>query len=46
MLAPPHPDRLQFDGDALFTFQVHAVEQLSLHVALLDGSSQLQHTVG
>ena len=34
------------DRDAAFAFEVHIVEQLGLHIAVGDGSGQLQDTVG
>ena len=43
---PRHAHRLGFDGDAAFALDVHAVEVLGSHVALLDGPGHLEHAVG
>ncbi len=40
-----HAHRRQFDGNALFTLQIHLVQQLGFHVALFDRSGQFQQTV-
>ncbi|MPN01890.1 hypothetical protein SDC9_149103 [bioreactor metagenome] len=41
-----HPHRMRFDGDAAFALQVHAVEQLLLEVAFVDGMGIFQKPVG
>jgi hypothetical protein len=43
---PGQPDVLRLDGDAALALDVHAVEVLRAHVALLDDARQLQHPVG
>lgn len=42
---PGQPDRLALDGDAALALDVHAVEVLGAHLALLDHTGQLQHPV-
>ena len=42
---PRHAHSLRLDGDAAFAFDVHAVQVLVAHIALLDDASQLQHPV-
>ena len=37
---------LAFDGDAAFALDVHAVKQLSLHIAMRHGAGHLQNAVG
>ena len=41
-----HANSLAFDGDAAFALDVHAVKQLSLHVAMRHGAGHLQNAVG
>jgi hypothetical protein len=43
---PRQPDGLRLDGDAALALDVHAVEVLRAHVALLDDAGHLQHPVG
>ena len=40
-----HLDRVALDGDALFAFEVHIVEHLRLHFALVQGVGFFQQTV-
>lgn len=40
-----HLDRLQFDGDATLALQIHLIEELFLHLALLDRLGQLQQAI-
>jgi len=40
------PHRLQLDGDAALALQVHAVEHLLLHLALLDGAADVDEAIG
>ncbi len=39
-------DRVGLDGDATFAFDIHAVQQLRLHIARGDGAGHLDQTVG
>ena len=41
-----HRHRARLDGDTPFALEVHVVEQLRLHLALLDGARQLEQAVG
>ena len=41
-----HAHSLAFDGDAALALDVHAVEQLLLHIALRHGAGQFQHAIG
>ena len=41
-----HAHRRRLDGDAALALQIHAVEQLLLHIAVADGVRELQHPVG
>ena len=41
-----HPDRVQLDGDPALALEVHGVEQLLPHLALLDGAGGLDQPVG
>ena len=41
-----HGDGVRFDGDAAFALQIHAVQQLILHVAERDGAGLFQNAVG
>ncbi len=43
---PRQPDVLRLDGDAALTLDVHAVQVLGAHVALLDHTGDLEHPVG
>ena len=43
---PRQPDRLALDGDAALALDVHAVEVLRAHRALVDHAGELQHAVG
>ena len=38
-------DALRLDGDAAFTLQVHGVEHLRLHLALLEAAAHLDEAV-
>jgi len=46
ILLPGHAHRLELDGNPLFTLEIHGIEELRLHVALMDGAGELEHTVG
>ena len=39
-------DGVGLDGDAALALDIHGVEQLRLHVALLDGAGELEDAVG
>ena len=39
-------DRMGFDGDSAFPFQVHRVKELSLHISFGDQTRSLKQTVG
>ena len=41
-----HPHRRKLDGDTSFTLDIHAVEQLILHIALADRARKLHEPVG
>ena len=41
-----HPHRSELDGNPLLALQIHAIEQLLLHIPLSNGARQLHHTVG
>ena len=41
-----HADGVGLDGDAALPLDVHGIEQLVLHVALIDGARELQDAVG
>ena len=41
-----HLDSVAFDGDATLFLQIHIIEDLILHVSHVNGSCQLQHSVG
>jgi hypothetical protein len=41
-----HAHRLELDGDPLFALEVHGVQQLRLHGALLHRAGELEHAVG
>ncbi len=41
-----HAHRRRLDGDAALALQIHAVEQLILHIAVADGVRELKHPVG
>src|ERR1700730_1602161 len=41
-----HPDRLELDGDAALALEIHAVEDLILHIALADRARELEQAVG
>ena len=41
-----HLNRVGFDRYPFFAFKIHRIEQLSLHVTLLDGAGKLKHAVG
>ena len=41
-----HADCRRLDRDAALALQIHAVEQLILHVAVADGVRELKHPVG
>ena len=41
-----HRHRVRFDGDTLFAFEVHRVEQLVLFFAMRDGIGGLEEAVG
>lgn len=43
---PRHADGLALDRDAALALDVHAVEVLCTHGALVDGARELQHPVG
>ena len=43
---PRHPNGLGFDGDPALPLDIHAIEVLSPHRALVDDTGQLQHPVG
>jgi hypothetical protein len=43
---PRHPHRLGLDGDAALALDVHPVEILRAHGALVDDAGQLQHPIG
>ena len=40
-----HRDRMRFDGDAAFAFQVHRIEQLLLHLAVRNGPGPVQQAI-
>ena len=40
------PDRVRFDGDPALALEIHAVENLRLHLAGLQGARHLEKTVG
>src|SRR5690606_23129650 len=40
------PDGVRLDGDAALALEVHRVEHLRLHLALLEGARDLEKTVG
>jgi len=42
---PRQPDRLALDGDAALALDVHPVEVLGAHLAVLDHPGELQHPV-
>jgi len=42
----PHPHRVELDRDAALALQVHRVEDLLAHLALLEGAGQLDQAVG
>jgi hypothetical protein len=41
-----HADGARLDGDALLAFEVHRVEELRHHLALLDGVRHFQQAIG
>ncbi len=41
-----HSDGREFNRNSLFPLQLHAIEQLRLHVTLLDRTGQLHHPIG
>ena len=41
-----HLDGVALDSDTLFAFEVHIVQNLRLHLALVECVSELQKTVG
>jgi hypothetical protein len=41
-----HPHRFSFDGDALFTFEVHRIQHLRHHVALRERAGTLEQPIG
>lgn len=41
-----HASYLELDGDAALALEVHVVEELLLHLALLDGSGGLEELIG
>lgn len=41
-----HLDGVGLDRNALFTLQVHIIEHLRLHLAVGEGTGELQKTVG
>ena len=41
-----HTNRVGFDGNSPFPFQIHSVEELFLQIALGDGTGNFQHPVG
>ena len=43
---PGHANRLGFDGDSAFAFDIHPVEVLLAHLPLINNSGELQHPVG
>jgi hypothetical protein len=43
---PRQPDGLALDGDAAFALDVHPVQVLRAHVAVLDHAGELEHAVG
>ena len=40
------PDRMRLDGDATLALEVHGVEDLSFHLACLEGAGHFEETVG
>ena len=38
--------RIGFDGDAPLTFDIHRVEKLLFHIAILNGPRRLDQTIG
>lgn len=42
----PERDTLGFDGDPALTLEIHRVEYLFLHLALLQTAAELNETVG
>jgi hypothetical protein len=40
-----HPGRLQLNGNASLPFEIHAIEELFLHLPLGNSASELQHSV-
>jgi hypothetical protein len=42
----PHPNWGQFDSNALFALQIHAIKQLGLHIPLGDRTRQFQQPIG
>lgn len=41
-----NPDSLAFNGDATFAFDIHAIQELRLHVALRHRSGQFEDAIG
>lgn len=41
-----HLDGVAFDGDALFAFEFHVIEHLSLHFTLIERVGFFQQTIG
>lgn len=46
LVLPRHAHSLGFDGDSAFAFDVHPVEVLGTHIAVLDDAGHLEHAVG
>ena len=42
---PRHPHCLAFDGDATFALDIHPVQVLRPHIAVIDDSGDLQHAI-
>ena len=43
---PMHLDRGELNGDALFAFKIHGIQELGLHFASGNGAGELHHAIG
>jgi len=46
MFFPGHAHGLELDGNAFFALEIHRIEELGLHVSLVDGAGELEHAIG